>query len=98
MSSVEDYNYGPAGESPSDAVVEHAAATNRITNYDDVIGLCSECKSEIPEQKMERDVFVQNGFPSPCPYCGGVVVITFRELANEALKDRLDANRGIGRG
>jgi len=92
------YDYNPqAIESPSDAVVDHVARRTRIQDPDDVIGMCSECKSEMPNSYMTNSVFAQEGVPVPCKYCGGVCVITYRELA-ESIKDTLDSNRGIGFG
>ena len=65
-----------------------------IDNPDDVIGVCSECKSDQPEGYMYRSPFAQDGKPVPCKYCGGVVIITYRETRNEAL-DQSDNSRGI---
>lgn len=66
----------------------------RIENPDDVVGVCSECKSDQPDNYMERSPFAQNGSPVPCKYCGGVVIITYRELRDDALKGS-DRSRGI---
>lgn len=88
-------DYGP-DRSPSDDVVDHVVADRRIQNPDDVVGFCSECKSEQPLQYMERNVFAQEGAPVPCKYCGGIVVIMYRELINDHFKEMLDVNRGIG--
>jgi DNA-directed RNA polymerase subunit RPC12/RpoP len=65
-----------------------------INNPDDVIGVCSECKSDQPEAYMYRSPFAQDGKPVPCKYCGGVVIITYRESRNQAL-DQSDNSRGI---
>lgn len=65
-----------------------------INNTDDVIGVCSECKSDQPEAYMYRSPFAQDGKPVPCKYCGGVVIITYRETRNQAL-DQSDNSRGI---
>ena len=94
------YDYNPqAVQSPSDNVADYmnTAGRKRVTNPDDVIGMCSECKSEMPHSYMVNNVFAQEGVPVPCRYCGGVCVITYRELA-ESIKDTLDGNRGIGMG
>jgi DNA-directed RNA polymerase subunit RPC12/RpoP len=66
----------------------------RIENPDDVVGVCSECKSDQPDSYMERSPFAQAGSPVPCKYCGGVVIITYRELRDDALKGS-DRSRGI---
>jgi len=65
-----------------------------IENPDDVIGVCSECKSDQPDRYMMSNPFAQEGKPVPCKYCGGVVIITYREIRDESL-DRSDNSRGI---
>jgi DNA-directed RNA polymerase subunit RPC12/RpoP len=67
---------------------------SNIQDPDDVIGVCSECKSDQPNQYMERSPFAQEGKPVPCKYCGGVVIITYRETRDSAL-DGSDRSRGI---
>lgn len=65
-----------------------------INNPDDVIGVCSECKSDQPMQYMMRNPFAQDGKDVPCKYCGGVVIITYRETRDSSL-DSSDQSRGI---
>ncbi len=65
-----------------------------IEDPNDVIGVCSECKSDQPERYMFNSPFAQEGKPVPCKYCGGVVIITYRETRDEAL-DGSDKSRGI---
>lgn len=67
---------------------------SKIEDPDDVIGVCSECKSDQPMGYMMRNAFAQAGSPVPCKYCGGVVIITYRETRNEALKGS-DRTRGL---
>lgn len=67
---------------------------SNIQDPDDVIGVCSECKSDQPDQYMYRSPFAQEGKPVPCKYCGGVVIITYRETRDSAL-DGSDKSRGI---
>lgn len=67
---------------------------DNINDPDDVVGVCSECKSDQPDSYMYKSPFAQEGKPVPCKYCGGVVIITYREIRNEALKDS-DRGRGI---
>lgn len=67
---------------------------SNIQDPDDVIGVCSECKSDQPERYMMNSPFAQAGNPVPCKYCGGVVIITYRETRNESL-DSSDRSRGI---
>ena len=65
-----------------------------IRNPDDVIGVCSECKSDQPMSYMEKSSFAQAGISVPCKYCGGVVIITYRETRDSAL-NQSDKGRGI---
>ena len=65
-----------------------------IENTDDVIGVCSECKSDQPERYMDNSPFAQEGKPVPCKYCGGVVIITYREVRDSSLEGS-DKSRGI---
>lgn len=65
-----------------------------IQDPDDVIGVCSECKSDQPMSYMYNSPFTQGGKAVPCKYCGGVVVIVYREARDESLRDS-DNNRGI---
>ena len=91
------YDYNPqAIESPVDWVPEELARRTKVYDTNDVIGLCSECKSTHEASVMAKDIFAREGVPPTCRYCGGVVVITYRELAEET-KERLDGARGIDR-
>lgn len=67
---------------------------SNIENPDDVVGVCSECKSDQPDRYMYKSPFAQEGKPVPCKYCGGVVIITYRETRDSAL-DGSDKSRGI---
>mgnify|MGYP006283035521 FL=1 len=67
---------------------------SRIEDPDDVIGVCSECKSDQPDRYMYNSPFAQEGKPVPCKYCGGVVIITYRQTRDEALEGS-DKSRGI---
>jgi hypothetical protein len=66
----------------------------KINNPDDVIGVCSECKSDQPMSYMEKSSFAQQGLSVPCTYCGGVVIITYRERRDSSL-DSSDRERGL---
>jgi len=66
----------------------------KINNPDDVIGVCSECKSDQPMSYMEKNNFAQQGQPVPCKYCGGVVIITYRETRDNSINSS-DRERGI---
>lgn len=67
---------------------------NQIQDPDDVIGVCSECKSDQTDKYMTNSPFAQAGQSVPCQYCGGVVIITYRETRNNSL-DQSDKNRGV---
>jgi DNA-directed RNA polymerase subunit RPC12/RpoP len=67
---------------------------NNITDPDDVIGTCSECKSDQPMHYMYNSPFAQAGKTVPCKYCGGIVIITYRETRDQAL-DNSDTERGL---
>lgn len=61
---------------------------------DDVIGVCSECKSDQPMQAMYNSKFAQSGAAAVCKYCGGVVIISYREDRDRSL-NQSDRDRGI---
>jgi len=65
-----------------------------IKDPDDVIGVCSECKSDQPMRYMYNDPFAQEGKVVPCKYCGGVVIIVYREARDNSL-DSSDRERGL---
>jgi DNA-directed RNA polymerase subunit RPC12/RpoP len=67
---------------------------SRVNDPDDVIGVCSECKSDQPMSYMYNSTFAQQGLSIPCKYCGGVVIITYRERRDDSL-DGSDRTRGI---
>lgn len=66
-----------------------------VTDPDDVIGVCSECHSDQPMSYMEKSPFAQEGKDPPCKFCGGVVVVTYREERDEVLRG-IDQERGLG--
>lgn len=65
-----------------------------IQDEDDVIGVCSECKSDQPMQAMYKSSFAQTGASAICRYCGGVVIVTYRETRDSSL-GQSDRDRGI---
>lgn len=65
-----------------------------VEDEDDVIGVCSECKTDQPMRAMYGSSFAQNGSPAICKYCGGVVIITYRETRDKSL-NQSDRDRGI---
>jgi hypothetical protein len=44
---------------------------------------------------MYNNAFAQQGKPVPCKYCGGVVIIVYREQRDSSLKGS-DRERGLG--
>jgi hypothetical protein len=68
---------------------------SNIQDPDDVIGVCSECNSDQPMNYMYNNAFAQQGKPVPCKYCGGVVIIVYREQRDSSLKGS-DRERGLG--
>jgi hypothetical protein len=67
---------------------------SKIENPDDVIGLCTDCGSDQPERYMYSSPFSQQGNSPPCKYCGGVVVVTYRENKMKTLMQS-KKSRGI---
>lgn len=67
---------------------------DNIEDPNDVIGVCSECKSDQPDRYMFNSPFAQEGKPVPCKYCGGVVIITYRQTRDQALEGS-DKSRGV---
>lgn len=65
-----------------------------VENEDDVIGVCTECESDQPMGYMFNSPFAQAGQAVPCKYCGGVVVIVYREERDGSLKDSKN-KRGV---
>lgn len=65
-----------------------------MVDDNDVIGVCSECKSEQMDSTMYRSTFAQQGFAPVCRYCGGVVIIVNKRDKDRAL-DQIDRERGI---
>ena len=57
-----------------------------IKDPDDVIGVCSDCGSDQPMKAMYNSAFAQEGAAAVCKYCGGVVIITYREIRDQALE------------
>lgn len=67
---------------------------SEIKNPDDVVGVCSECNSDQPDKYMYASPFAQQGSSVPCKFCGGVVVITYRESRDQTI-DQSNRSRGI---
>jgi len=63
---------------------------------DDLIAVCTECKSQLRDSYVEKNVFYQQGGSVPCPYCGGIAVITTVGQRKGTLR-RADGKRGIFR-
>lgn len=61
---------------------------------DDVICVCTECHSDVPDSYVERNPFAAMGAAIPCPFCGGVATIMDRSDREQALKE-VDRQRGL---
>jgi len=61
---------------------------------DELIGCCTECKSEQRDSYMEKNPFYQQGGSVPCQYCSGVTVVVARKDKEKALKQR-DGRRNL---
>lgn len=55
---------------------------------DNVIALCVDCGSTIPDAKAAKDPFLAEGQNGICPYCGGVVVVTYAEERESIMERR----------
>jgi hypothetical protein len=61
---------------------------------EEVIGVCTECRSEQPMKYMENSPFTQQGASAPCKFCGGVTTITARKDVDDVLA-QVNRQRGI---
>ena len=60
-----------------------------------VQGMCTECKSQIPTNKMAKSGFAQSGMNPPCPYCGGVVAVVDVRQGIRNIATKMDRERGL---
>lgn len=60
---------------------------------DNVIAMCVDCCSTIPDEKAAKDIFLQSGQNGVCPYCGGPVIVTYEEERDAIVEKR--RNGGI---
>jgi hypothetical protein len=83
-----------------DVEVDEEAARLASLTYADMrakVGMCTECKSVIPDSQVEKNVFYNSGQPMSCPFCGGVVGVVPEVMASTRyFQNRLDQMRGIG--
>lgn len=68
---------------------------SNVWSNDDIVPICSECKSQQTERYMDRNPFAQEGKPTPCQYCGGIVVVMYRKDKQDAL-NAMNQERNIG--
>lgn len=40
---------------------------------DEVVALCFDCLTVVPDYRAEKDIFLQAGQDGICPYCKGVM-------------------------
>lgn len=43
----------------------------------EVVAFCNDCLNTIADSKADKDIFLKAGKPGICPYCGGVVIVTY---------------------
>ncbi len=41
----------------------------------DLVGMCGDCLTVLPDRQVENDVFYKAGRQAVCRYCGGPVVV-----------------------
>lgn len=73
---------------------EAKAETSEAPKEKEMIAICTECKSMIPDRMIERDVHYRNGNKVSCRFCGGVVAIVDRSKIGNAMK-QADRQRGL---
>lgn len=66
-----------------------------MSSDQDLIAVCSECKSDNPDSYVENNPFYKQGGAIPCKFCGGILIITERGNRENALR-RMDTQRAIG--
>lgn len=65
-----------------------------MSNEDEVIAICTECKSEQNPAKVEKNLFYRSGGAIPCQFCSGIVMLVDRGDKENALK-QIDRERGL---
>lgn len=63
----------------------------------EIIAVCTECKSDQNSAKVEKDPFYLQGGTPVCRYCGGVTILVERQYRENAL-DQVSRQRGISSG
>lgn len=61
---------------------------------DDVVAVCSECRTVITDAQAYNNTFLKEGKPAACKLCGGVMVVVYQSRLEKDL-DRMDENRGV---
>lgn len=64
---------------------------------EDLVFVCVECKTDQPEQYIERSPFAAQGSTVPCTFCGGVTVFTEKKDREDVLR-QADRQRGLSTG
>jgi hypothetical protein len=67
------------------------------TDSDELVALCFDCLSVIPERIAEKDMFAMSGKSGICPFCTGPFRI-IPQRAVESLKRRRQAGEMINPG
>lgn len=63
-----------------------------MENEEDVVAMCVDCGSVIPDSQAEKDKFLQAGKTGVCKWCGGPVIVAY---ASE--RDRINEQRRAGK-
>lgn len=58
------------------------------------IAVCGECKSINPDNYVGNSSFFKSGSLPPCKYCSGVLIVTLRKDI-KAATDQVDRQRGL---
>jgi len=62
---------------------------------ENIVGMCTECKTIIPTNIMAKDSFAAQGLPPVCKLCGGVVTIVDSSRNIDNIRLAMDRERGL---
>jgi hypothetical protein len=55
---------------------------------EDVIAMCVDCGSVKDDNRAAKDPFLQEGLTGVCRFCGGPVIVTYRDQAENIMNQR----------
>lgn len=61
---------------------------NNQNDDDDVIAMCTDCGSVKEDSRAMKDPFLQEGINGVCRFCGGPVIVTYRDQAANLMERR----------